>query len=105
MHPRPIRRRLRGRLAALLFAWAPLAAFAADPALSAWSVHFLFAVVATVVIVLLLHEALDDERGERMARRDASAGDGFASARASGRAGARHVSNERGHPPCRVTPR
>ena len=57
------RRRLRhsSRLVAFLLAALPLPGFAADPALSAWGAYLFFAIVATVVIVLLLHEALGDE--------------------------------------------
>jgi hypothetical protein len=51
----------RGRFAAALIGSAPLPALAAEIALSAWGAYLFFAIVATVVIVLLLHEALEDE--------------------------------------------
>ena len=76
MHHRRIRRRLLIRFAALPTVSAPSLAFAADPALSAWGAYFFFSIVATVVIVLLLHEALEDESSEiESARRDGQAGD------------------------------
>ena len=54
------RHRRCARIAALLSA-APLPVLAADAAMQAWGAYLFFAIVATVVIVLLLHEALDDE--------------------------------------------
>jgi hypothetical protein len=75
MHSRRVRRqRRRGRFAVSLVALAPLPAFAelptfvADPALSAWGAYLFFAIVATVVIVLLLHEALEDHPGHEPPR-------------------------------------
>lgn len=58
--PGPKRKTL-GVAVAALAACAPLPAFAADVASSAWTTYLFFAIVATVVIVLLLHEALDEE--------------------------------------------
>jgi hypothetical protein len=60
----------------LFLAAVPLPAFAADPALSAWGAYLLFAIVATVVIVLLLHEALEDEPMDDR-RRDERVGEAF----------------------------
>lgn len=62
MHPR--RRqgfRHRSGLAGWLIAFAPLPAFASDPATFAWGAYLFFAIVATLVIVLLLYEALEEE--------------------------------------------
>ena len=76
MHSRrPRRLRHFGQQAALLLAAIPLPAFAADLALSAWGTYLFFAIVATVVIVLLLHEALEDEPKDDR-RRDERVGKG-----------------------------
>jgi hypothetical protein len=83
MHPRRVRQRgHRGRFAASLITSAPLPAFAAlpefaaDSALSEWGTYLFFAIVATVVIVLLLHEALENHPPSDP-RCDERAGDGL----------------------------
>ena len=57
----------------------------ADPALSAWGAYLFFAIVATVVIVLLLHEALEDDPGQDP-RRDERAREAFRKAKTRFRA-------------------
>lgn len=58
----PGRQRRVGRVASISIAAAPFPAFAADVALSPWGTYLFFVIVATIVIVLLLHEALDNHQ-------------------------------------------
>ena len=60
----PGRYRRLGRLASIVISAAPFPAVAADLALSPWGTYLFFAIVASVVIVLLLHEALDHEHAD-----------------------------------------
>src|SRR5688572_22224441 len=52
--------RRRGAVAAL-FALLPLPALAAERALGAWGPYLFLAIAVTLVVVLLLHEVLDDD--------------------------------------------
>lgn len=52
---------LRRWLAGSVLAGMPLPAFALAPGVPPWAAYAFFAIVAMVVIVLLLHEALDDD--------------------------------------------
>lgn len=54
-------RRNARRSAAAFLAVVPAPAFAAGLTLSTWGAYLFFALVATIVIVLLLHEALDQD--------------------------------------------
>lgn len=68
----PGRRRRIGRFVSPFLATTPIPAFAADLALSPWSTYLFFAIVATVVIVLLLHEALDNDQNDARRGHDRS---------------------------------
>jgi len=63
---RPKRRR-RNAVVAVLAAF-PLPALAAERALGAWGPYLFFAIAVTLVVVLLLHEVLEDDANDR--RRD-----------------------------------
>jgi heme exporter protein D len=52
--------RRRGAVAAL-FAFLPFPALAAERALGAWGPYLFLAIAVTLVVVLLLHEVLDDD--------------------------------------------
>lgn len=58
---RSLRAATRRWLAGSVLAVAPLPAFALEPGVPPWAAYAFFAIVAMVVIVLLLHEVLDDD--------------------------------------------
>jgi len=58
-HHRPSRR--RHYLVATALAAVPMPALAAERALGAWGPYLFFAIAVTLVVVLLLHEVLEDD--------------------------------------------
>lgn len=68
--PRPRRRTCPlAAIAAVVFS---TPAWAAGPMLAAWGPYLFLALAVTLVVVLLLHEVLEDESSPRESRRDSN---------------------------------
>ena len=58
----------RRRAVAALLAALPLPALAAERSLDAWGPYLFFAIAVTLVVVLLLHEVLEDDASNERRR-------------------------------------